>query len=180
MDNSYFNWLIAQVCVGKYHDFDECYASALRLLYRTQFIALLPMDENRKKDSSYLRTLYSEIDPMMADWIHEDNASVLEVMITLAIRMEIEYMNDDEEIDNTPEWFWEFFCNLGLSDLMESAYNERLATNIINRFLQRRYSPDGIGNLFCIPYSLKDLRELDIWTQMMEYVNEKVKSDKGE
>ena len=61
--------------------------------------------------------------------------------------------------------------NLGLEPMYERHYNAGYVKNIIARFLNRDYFPNGLGGLFYIPGIKEDLRQVEIWYQMCWYQN---------
>ena len=91
--------------------------------------------------------------------------SVLEMLIALAYRCE-ELRHDPEYGDRTGQWFWEMIVNLKLDEFDDANYNETKVTQIVNRFLSRKYQPNGKGGLFFIANPREDLRKVDIWMQM--------------
>jgi hypothetical protein len=61
--------------------------------------------------------------------------------------------------------------SLGLESMDDFDYNEMYTDDVIDRFLYREYSPDGVGGLFTIDNSYEDLRTVDIWYQMLWYLD---------
>ena len=49
--------------------------------------------------------------------------------------------------------------------------NEKEVYDIIDRFLDREFDPDGKGSLFWIPNCRFDLRDTEIWIQMLWYLD---------
>ena len=52
----------------------------------------------------------------------------------------------------------------------ERRYDEYYVNQVIDKFLNRTYEPDGKGGPFYIPYSVKDLREVELWYQAMWFI----------
>ena len=50
--------------------------------------------------------------------------------------------------------------------------DEKRARAILERFLRREYEPDGRGGLFTIKSGRHDMRKIEIWYQMMWYLDE--------
>jgi hypothetical protein len=93
--------------------------------------------------------------------------SVLEMLIALATRFA--YLTFDPINGSEPkkvESFWELINNLKLS----SFHTKNVG--IINDFLERQYSSDGYGGLFPLEFPKEDQRHVEIWYQMMAYINE--------
>ena len=98
--------------------------------------------------------------------------SVLEMMIAMAYRGEEQIMDDYNYGDRTGQWFWNMLSSLGLSKMSDLYFDEAYVSDIINRFLNREYEPNGKGGLFTIENTEYDLREVDIWTQFMWYLED--------
>lgn len=104
-------------------------------------------------------------------------ATVLEVMIALAIRMENEYMANDIYGNRIPEWFWGMMESLGLLSEDDSNYSVDVANEIIDNFLEKRYGRDGFGSLFCFPGCYVD-SSMDIWSQMLRFVSYRIRQSR--
>lgn len=161
-EQGYFDWLCGLVC-GKHGRRAATWNRLLLYLYRRGFTALMDMDENRAMDGLDLRREHG--------YISDRPCSVLEMMVALSRRCEVHIMSDPEYGDRTPQWFWEMVENLGLGDMDNYAFDESRAARIIDRFLARRYRANGKGGLFTIPNCPYDLRQVDIWYQMMWHLN---------
>ena len=96
--------------------------------------------------------------------------SVLEMMIALALRCDA-FMDDPEIGERTSQWFWDMIINLGLGYMIDEKYDEYVVDEIIRRFLDRDYEPDGKGGLFRIKRCMYDLREVEIWYQLCWYLD---------
>ena len=93
------------------------------------------------------------------------------MMVALAIRCEERIMADPAKGDRTAKWFWSIVNSLGLSSMTDYNFNEWLVNDIITRFLNREYEPDGKGSLFTIKRWNRDARDAEIWHQLMAYLN---------
>ena len=96
---------------------------------------------------------------------------MLEMMIALALRCEEEIMDDPEIGNRTAQWFWLMITNLGLNGMSDDAYDRQLVTDVLNRFIDGEYEPDGRGGLFWLRKCKEDLRDVEIWCQLMWYLN---------
>jgi hypothetical protein len=92
------------------------------------------------------------------------------MMIALSIRCEEDTMDDPDIGDRTGQWFWSMVVNLGLGSMNDAKYDRRYVEEIILRFLNREYEPDGRGGLFTVKNCSEDLRDVSIWYQMNWYL----------
>lgn len=172
----YGNWLLDLV------GFDSSRKGYLQLMHNLHFVEfkeLIKHDRNRIKDGQELRKDYYDLTGV-ALWelpnhdIPERlivNASVLEVLIALAFRIENEYIGDPA--DPNPEMiFWEMICNLGLQKYVGKYYDEHSVCDILETWISRRYSYNGRGGIFPLEYPKRDQRQIEIWDQMMAYLSE--------
>lgn len=177
IEQDYFRWLCEMVHIDQE---DKAYWLLAKDLHRIEFYALVAHDENRASDGLELREEYlREINyPKYVDICGE--CSVFEMMIGLARRMDFETGDPydfDDSIDRTSFWFWEMIDNLGLIAFDDDSYVEydgmNNVENIIEKFLERRYGWNGEGGLFPLNYCREDQREVEIWYQMNQYLNER-------
>jgi hypothetical protein len=133
------------------------------------------MDGNRYEDGINLRYRFGDdegIDSrIIASCLDAGPCSVLEMMIALAIRCEEHIMDDPDYGNRTGQWFWNMINNLGLGNMNDRRFDYFATKRVIDIFLNREYSRDGEGGLFVIHDSQYDLRNVDIWYQMMWYLN---------
>lgn len=157
MDELYLRWIMHKVgceSVTMYAD----------LMFSTPFVSLIEMDNNRDLDGIELRGDYiwethkhpiSEI---------EDHASVLEVLVALALRME-----DLSQKYDAAYFFDMMMDNMGFHE--EELYWDQIDFNI-QRFVNRAYNADGSGGgLFVIPGFPKDMRRMQLFDQCTEFLN---------
>lgn len=130
------------------------------------------MDANRADDGIQLRRRYclyhAQID---RSCLNIGECTVLEMMVALALRCEEEIMDDPEIGNRTAQWFWLMITNLGLGGMTDNAYDRRRVSDILERFIDREYEPDGRGGLFWLRKCQEDLRDVEIWRQLMWYLN---------
>ena len=96
--------------------------------------------------------------------------SVLEMMVALAMSCE-NIMNDPQIGDRTGQWFWNMIISLGLGSMTDIRFDKEYCLEVIYRFLDREYEPDGKGGLFTIRNCDTDLRNVGIWYQTCWYLN---------
>lgn len=171
ISNEYFNWLSRLVCERRFTAHTS-FRKLLMHLHQTEFVWLLPRDENRAEDGVDLRWRFAnDMDLIDIPACLNGPCSVLEMMIALVIRVEETIMDDPELGDRTGQWFWNMVVNLGLGSMTDDRYDHLAAQKKIDRFLFRNYSPDGRGGLFLIRNCDRDLRTVEIWYQMCWYLD---------
>ncbi len=161
----YFEWLSRKVC-----EQGSPYKRLLSYLFDREFTYILPMDSHRASDGVYLRYHFSR--EMHDDrLIFDGPCTVFEMLVALAIRCEADIMGDPLGTDRTKNWFWEMITNLGLAKMTDSKFDEAFVKSRVDIFLNRNYEPNGKGGLFFIPECSKDLRTVEIWYQMLWYLD---------
>ena len=152
------------------------YQRLLRNLYLTDFKYTLPMDGNRFEDGIDLRYRFgADIgvnDSLIASYLDDRPCSILEMMVALSIRIEEHIMDNPEIGDRTAKWFWGMVTSLGLDKMTDAYFKQKNYEEMIRKFLDREYAPDGQGGLFTLKNNRRDLRTVDIWYQAMWYLNE--------
>ena len=169
--NEYFAWLYTLVCGDRYSNAIS-YKKLLAYLHRTEFTYLLSKDKNRAADGVDLRYRFSKERyhghvPSCLD----GPCSILEMMVALAIRCEETIMDDPKIGDRTSQWFWGMVTNMGLGYMSDNRFDEHVAKEIIDRFLNRDYSQNGRGGLFTVRNCEYDLTNIEIWTQMLWFLD---------
>lgn len=170
IEREYFEWLYGLVMNG-----NRAYRHVLAALNEREFVYLLEMDQNRADDGMDLRYRFGYERGYLAERISEEldtrPCSVLEMMAGLAARCEEHIMNDPAMGDRTHQWFWVMVCSLGLNMTTDARYDGYAVQQAIDKLLRREYEPDGRGGLFTVENSPYDLRNMEIWYQMMSYLN---------
>lgn len=162
----YFEWLCDLVCKER-HSKSVSYSRLLARLHETEFIYLMPMDQNRAENGIALRwRFYCETDYNIRS---DAPCSVLEMMVALAISCE-NIMDDPNVGDRTGQWFWSMIVNLGLGSMTDYKFDDIYVDGVIHRFLNREYEPNGKGGLVTIKNCQFDLRAVEIWTQLLWYL----------
>lgn len=172
--NDYLNYLIWRGNLQKYTKFSDLF----EILHNIEFTWILDRDDNREADGIELRDDYEipdgyteqEIYMFMNRW-----CSVLEMLIGLSIRVDDDFIGDPEE-EHPEEFFIKMIQNLGLYIYNDSIHNYEYKKNIIrrkvNNWLSRNFASDGKGSPFPIKNDQRDQRTIEIWDQMISYINE--------
>ena len=167
----YFTWLCEQIFDSEHPRIK--YSYLLERLYNTDFYWIIANDSNRAEDGIYLRNDFA-YDNDIPDYVvsHELNprCSMLEMMVALSRRCEDSIMHNDIYGNRTSKWFWSMIRCMGLEDMINPCYDEVVTAYCIKNVLERRYEPDGSGGLFRCEYGHRDMRYIEIWYQMMLYL----------
>lgn len=169
--SDYFEWMYGIMASDRFAE-PVSYRRLFELLHDVEFTYFVPHDENRAADGIKLRYRYClHHDCEDLEYCLDGPCSVLEMMIALAFRCEEFIMSDPNYGDRTAQWFWGMISNLGLSPMTDYNFEEDLVIDIITRFLNREYAPDGKGGLFTIRRWNRDARDAEIWQQLLAYCN---------
>lgn len=167
---SYFDWLKSQV---EYFTDRGTHEFLFRRLHDREFYAVLENDNNRISDAMRLRDEYFGREEPMEVFI-DGPCSMLEFLVALARRMSFIYSLPDE--DRTADCFWTMINNLFGIDLPDKCWlasrDEYLFDKNIDVFLQRQYYNNGFGGLFPLDNPRGNQRNVEIWYQMNQYLNE--------
>jgi hypothetical protein len=139
----------------------------LRSLFYEPFHHFVPNDDNRAVEGHALRDTYeSDTDRKLSRQSYFKPCSILEMMIALSERMAFQIFNPMKEPDpDVSGCFWEIVDNLKLKPNQSNAV-------IIYDLLNREYMKSGLGGMFPLEDPREDQRAIEIWYQMMAYINE--------
>ena len=141
----------------------------MRTLHDKKFISMVQNDDNRAFEGINLRERFCE------EFESNDDASLLEVMIGLALRCE-NIMADRRDSKELRHWFWILLSNCGLDRFTDEHFHDRFegltVHNIIDRIINRTYGRNGVGGLFPLKCSKKNQRKVELWYQMNDYLVE--------
>ena len=170
VNDEYFEWL-CELIDSKRFSRQISYRKLLMHLHNIEFTWFVPHDDNRADDGIQLRRRYAlDSEDMSLTHYLKGPCSVLEMMVALAIRCEENIMDDALIGNRTGQWFWGMIRNLGLTPMTDSKFKIEPVDEIIARFLNREYEPDGRGGLFTIRNCEYDLRTVEIWCQLSWYL----------
>lgn len=174
VEREYFDWIYDLVCHGRFSR-ENTYEKLLKYLHKVEFTYVISKDSNRAEDGIDLRRRFAYVNDLDNDIIDylDGPCSVLEMMVALSIRCE-EIMDDPRVGDRTGQWFWRMVVNLGLGSMTDRLFSAKKVDETIVRFLERDYEPDGYGGLFHIKNCTEDLRNVEIWVQMLWFLDSMV------
>lgn len=148
------------------------------ILYKLLMIEYLPykgLDSNRAGDGLSLRKAFC-LDRFVeydgeARLVFGPKCTVLEMMVALAIRTELDVAGDPSGEDRTAHWFDVMLESMGLTMYTGEYFNETEVASIVWKMQNHEYSSTGEGGLFKIPEGTGfDMRTLEIWSQMNAYI----------
>jgi len=158
---SYFDWLYSLVFST------NVYTLAMHQLYDTEFKPLVPNDENRAADGVYFRYHYERETGIALPRSEASRpCSMLEMLIGISDRFAKAVVPIGEDQDLAGAFNLIALKNLGLTK------NHAANSAIIRRLQQRTYQPNGKGGLFPLKNPRRDQRDVEIWYQFQEYLNE--------
>lgn len=152
------------------------YTKVLNLLFEHPFRSTDGLDDYRAVDGIKMRFVYANDHPSPK---LPAEASLLEVMVALAVRCEQDIAHDEELGDRTGQWFWSMIISLGFTNMDDVNFDYHKANLILKKFDGHGYEKNGSGGLFTVGDDKIDMRDLDIWYQMHKYLGE-VLLGKGE
>lgn len=169
----YFNWLIGKI-KGVY------YEELLWTMYDTDFKAPdESLDHNRVVDGLRLRDEF-KAETRGNFKVKTGPCSFLEMLIALARRLEFDVMQESKYGDRTVDWFWMFIENMGMSQATNEMWNltwERYVSRRLGKIQRKTYTRNGTGGLFVVnEHPDEDLRQIDIWWQLMWWVDENLRN----
>lgn len=171
LDEQYLDWLYSLVAPVMSRNPDRSYRLLLEHLFKRQFRWIVPNDDNRVEDARELRFAFLDHFELRNDdlyWMALD-VSVLEVLMALSQRVAF-------ESNEVPEfWFWQFIENLGLKKFTDNEYRNGHWEDIdeaVNKFVERKYRPNGRGGIFPLRHAKEDQRKVELWYQMSAYLLE--------
>ena len=176
--NASVNWLCSRVDIGPE------YSNLAGYLFDYKFRWVLDHDKSRAVDGQDLRYYFGceigindYIDIGRSDW-----ASVLEVLVAFAMRIERQVMGDDDLGDRTATWFWEMMRNLSLAKMTNDSFNLDEVNRILDVWLDRKFDSNGrfspfplnqggpLMGQFCPKNANLDQKTVDLWYQMQTYM----------
>lgn len=174
----YGKWI---VCEWIYFPDYDIYTELFQYLHSISFRSIVVSDNHRKVDGERIRNDFIEEHRRydISDDVFNSECSVLEVLASLAFRLEHEYIGrhmigsiDDLNKPKEYKLFFEMITNLGLNEFSDYDYDSVEVNNIIDYWLDRCYDNHGEGSIFPLINARKGYKRWDIWEQAMAYISE--------
>ena len=168
IEETYFNWLCAQVLRVNVPTPSLTFSHLLQLLHRTEFTWSVAGDDNRAEDGLELRYSFLTESHVFPDSVWSSlSCSLFEMLLAFSYRAEFETNM------LARDWFWIFMTNLGLSEANDASYtSDADILNVLNCFVWRTYRKNGSGGLFPMNHTRHDQRRLELWYQFFEYLED--------
>lgn len=165
IQEEYFDWLCAKV-VSPYI---QNYWDLMQILFRTEFVWVVPGDRNRAEDGKELREYFLNETGWDKDSLwYSEPISVFEVLIAFAGRASFQ---TDIPVNDC---FWMFMANLKLDEYRQvSELDLSVIEEILYTFVWRTYGANGHGGLFPLDEPKEDQRTVEVWYQFCAWVDEK-------
>lgn len=177
IDNSikdeYFCWIVKLVFPND--DDQKEYLQLLKTLYFYEYVPSIDRDENRRLDGLNLRSIFAEKVGIPEDIVItnlNEPCTILEMMASLANRIEDTIMFDPDYGNRIDIWFKEMLDSLGLLDQTNYNFNRTWVDYRIQIFNNRQYEVNGRGSLFTSNDPNVDMRDMEIWYQMQQFISE--------
>ena len=177
-DQTYFEWLYSFIGSVTDRNPNHSYWLLAEQLHKKEFRYLVPNDDNRAVDGKALRHVYASTDSFMSVDVDESApCSMLELCIGLAIRMNFAYWWPEQDTV-VGDWFWELMKNVGLDIYTDDRYSNTekawvIIEEVLDVVIDRSYTSQGYGGLFPLWHTDGDQNELELWSQMSRYLEEK-------
>lgn len=164
IEEVYFNWLCAKVLDANV----RIYSDLMRILHCKEFVWINTFDENREEDGLELRNDFLRVAfrKNESEWYNQP-CSVLELLIALAQRASFQ---TDMPVS---DWFWRMLNNLNLDEYRQVSDSDiSVIDEILDIFIWRTYDSKGNGSLFPMRWPKEDMRQVELYYQFCEYVQE--------
>ena len=153
------------------------YCRLVDFLFKIPFESFHPMDNNRISDAKSMRDeiVHNEYGARRIDAtiVLDRYISVFEVLIAIAHRMWNDILCDAmTEEDHTSDYFWEFLRNLDVEKYTNERFNELNVREKVEKWVRREYEKDGFGSIFPMKKPRNDMRKIEIWDQLGDYIME--------
>lgn len=174
----YFDWL-SGIVWDRQRKFGVNYHRFFVFLFHAPYIPRFETDEARASDGIAMRYRYADANGLLYYDIEKDlnvkgePCNMLEMMVGFASRIETHILSDNDYGDRTGQWFWEMVMSLGFRTMDDHRFDENKAWEIIDKFNAGDFLPNGSGSLFMTNNPSVDMRKLDVWYQMQNWLHDR-------
>jgi hypothetical protein len=176
LSGDYLQWLAPQIRGEDDGNPNRSYDGLISIMHETQFVELVPNDDNRVGDGLDLRLEFCDVmrisqrrtETFLAKDHPDPPCSFLETLIALSRRLEF-------VAGGTPQgWAWILVTNLDLNRITDPVGRKKkyAVKAALHKCIFRTYSPDGTGGFFPLLHPDEDQTKVEIWYQMAAYINE--------
>lgn len=171
LEESYFVWLYENVASSRTRLKTKTHWSLLKQMHDTPFTWLVPNDDNRIEDGRDLRYEYLRViqdENPDHNWLSLE-CSMLEMLIAFSRRLAFEDGSEPRL------WFWHMCQNLKLQQYNDANYSvhiSEIVNETLERVIRRTYLPNGVGGLFPLTTTNHDQRNVELWYQFCEYLQQ--------
>lgn len=168
---NYVEWLVTSSGLRLDKAMDITRLSCLLTTLQNTDFKFSSMDRPRVDDAFDLRSIYVE----NCSDINDDNrvfgcVSVLELLVSLAIRVDMEIVGDPA--DPKPyQLFLDWVKNLGIfvTDDCWTVEKSNIIVKKLSKWMAREYKDDGKGSIFSLKSVTFNFSKTDIWRQIYQY-----------
>lgn len=143
-------------------------------LFKREFRWSVPNDDNRAADGIEYRGKWAVSYFKTWEIWWDGPCTVFEMLVGLSERMESILENPVRE-SNIRDWFLLMIGNLSFKSFTDGNWSsdvEKIVDEKLNIFMDRKYDRYGNGGLFPVERTSKDQRKVEIWYQLMKYIDE--------
>lgn len=165
-DYDYYHWLTQRIHVPN----GKTYFDLFEIMHNTEFVWMVPNDDNRVQDGLDLRYHFLEMTHHRGNLDKLGGATCLEVLVALSRR--VAFMATGNK--HSHQWAWTLLKNLGLHKFSDPLTPEKInrVNNILHNLIWRQYREDGTGGFFPLQNPDIDQTKIEIWHQLSAYVTE--------
>lgn len=165
MATRYFKWLIGKSGIS------SRYSVLLRYLYEKEYTWSVPMDANRAEDGKNLRLSFMAETKERLDVSELARpCSVLEMMVALATRIEIDILGVPGDI-HPEKWIMDMIANASLSDMVNEGFDFRYVDGCLRKGCSVMF-PSKLNNG-------RNSNNVQLWNLMSEHLNEVIEREGG-
>lgn len=172
----YFEWLCSMIDMplpdGTSNSMVVDHSILLNRLFILPYYWSIERDANRAVDAMSLRREFLNKEGEWYKGNISDHATVFEVLVALARRIECDIMGEGN--NEYGRWFWMMIQNLDLIGFCDYIpdWDARDVDILIGHWLNRQFEPNGEGSPFPIEDPEFDQRDRELWFQMSDYIVE--------